>query len=202
MSFHIVFPAITIGLASYLAVLEALWLRTGRAVYPRPLPVLVEDLRRQLRHGRRLGARDGLPVRHQLERLLALRRQRHRAAARLRGADRVLPRGRLPRRDAVRLEPRRARAALLRDADGRGRHADLGDVDPRVEQLDAHAAGLRDRRRPRRADRLARGDLQSVVPVPAHAHGRRRRTSRPRWSSARPARGTCCAAATTRRSAR
>ncbi len=29
--------------------------------------------------------------------------------------------------------------ALPRDADGRGRHADLGDVDPRVEQLDADA---------------------------------------------------------------
>ena len=33
VSFHIVFPAITIGLASYLAVLEACWLRTGREVY-------------------------------------------------------------------------------------------------------------------------------------------------------------------------
>jgi cytochrome d ubiquinol oxidase subunit I len=33
VSFHIVFPAITIGLASYLAVLEALWLRTGNAVF-------------------------------------------------------------------------------------------------------------------------------------------------------------------------
>jgi cytochrome d ubiquinol oxidase subunit I len=31
--FHIVFPAFSIGLASYLAVLEALWLRTGRGVY-------------------------------------------------------------------------------------------------------------------------------------------------------------------------
>src|SRR5260370_4455787 len=30
MSFHIVFPAFSIGLASYLAVLEALWLATGR----------------------------------------------------------------------------------------------------------------------------------------------------------------------------
>jgi cytochrome d ubiquinol oxidase subunit I len=29
MSFHIVFPAFSIGLASYLAVLEALWLWTG-----------------------------------------------------------------------------------------------------------------------------------------------------------------------------
>jgi cytochrome d ubiquinol oxidase subunit I len=33
MAFHIVFPAISIGLASYLAVLEALWLATGREAY-------------------------------------------------------------------------------------------------------------------------------------------------------------------------
>src|SRR6516164_5897298 len=33
MTFHIVFPAFSIGLASYLAVLEALWLWTGRAVF-------------------------------------------------------------------------------------------------------------------------------------------------------------------------
>src|SRR5690348_8174823 len=33
MSFHIVFPAFSIGLASYLAVLEALWLKTGQERY-------------------------------------------------------------------------------------------------------------------------------------------------------------------------
>jgi cytochrome d ubiquinol oxidase subunit I len=33
ISFHIIFPAITIGLASYLAVLEALWLKTQRTVF-------------------------------------------------------------------------------------------------------------------------------------------------------------------------
>ena len=33
VSFHFIFPAFTIGLASYLAVLEALWLWTGRSVY-------------------------------------------------------------------------------------------------------------------------------------------------------------------------
>ena len=33
MSFHIVFPALSIGLASYLAVLEALWLWSGREVF-------------------------------------------------------------------------------------------------------------------------------------------------------------------------
>jgi len=33
IAFHIIFPAITIGLASYLAVLEACWLRTRQQVY-------------------------------------------------------------------------------------------------------------------------------------------------------------------------
>lgn len=33
ISFHFIFPAFSIGLASYLAVLEALWLKTGKAVY-------------------------------------------------------------------------------------------------------------------------------------------------------------------------
>lgn len=33
IGFHIVFPAFSIGLASYLMVLEGLWLRTGRQVY-------------------------------------------------------------------------------------------------------------------------------------------------------------------------
>jgi cytochrome d ubiquinol oxidase subunit I len=33
ISFHILFPAITIGLASYLAVLEGLWLKTHNDTY-------------------------------------------------------------------------------------------------------------------------------------------------------------------------
>ncbi|MDG1583374.1 cytochrome ubiquinol oxidase subunit I [Pseudomonas sp. GOM6] len=33
VSFHIIFPAISIGLASYLAVLEGLWLKTNKEVY-------------------------------------------------------------------------------------------------------------------------------------------------------------------------
>ncbi|MBB3104366.1 cytochrome ubiquinol oxidase subunit I [Azomonas macrocytogenes] len=33
VSFHIIFPAITIGLASFLAVLEGLWLKTGKELY-------------------------------------------------------------------------------------------------------------------------------------------------------------------------
>ena len=33
VGFHIIFPAFTIGLASYLAVLDGLWNFTGRSVY-------------------------------------------------------------------------------------------------------------------------------------------------------------------------
>ncbi|MDP8986128.1 MAG: cytochrome ubiquinol oxidase subunit I [Pseudomonadota bacterium] len=33
VSFHFIFPAFSIGLASYLTVLEALWLKTGKALY-------------------------------------------------------------------------------------------------------------------------------------------------------------------------
>jgi cytochrome d ubiquinol oxidase subunit I len=33
IAFHIIFPSFTIGLASYLAMIEALWLRTGKPVY-------------------------------------------------------------------------------------------------------------------------------------------------------------------------
>lgn len=33
IAFHIIFPSFTIGLASYLAVIEGLWLRTGQAIY-------------------------------------------------------------------------------------------------------------------------------------------------------------------------
>src|ERR1700733_13463591 len=33
VSFHFIFPSFSIGLASYLAVLEALWLRTGQQLY-------------------------------------------------------------------------------------------------------------------------------------------------------------------------
>ncbi|MCV5975385.1 cytochrome ubiquinol oxidase subunit I, partial [Escherichia coli] len=38
VSFHIIFPAITIGLATYLAVLEGLWLKTRNPDYQKLYP--------------------------------------------------------------------------------------------------------------------------------------------------------------------
>jgi cytochrome d ubiquinol oxidase subunit I len=33
ISFHIIFPSFTIGLASWLAVVEGLWIKTGNNIY-------------------------------------------------------------------------------------------------------------------------------------------------------------------------
>ncbi len=64
--------------------------------------VLAQDLRRRLRARRRLRHRDGVPVRHQLERALAHVGADPGAAALLRDLHRLLPRGELLRRPAVR----------------------------------------------------------------------------------------------------
>src|ERR1700681_4086892 len=42
ISFHFIFPAFSIGLASYLTVLEALWLKTGKQVYEQLYPYWVK----------------------------------------------------------------------------------------------------------------------------------------------------------------
>jgi len=47
----------TIGLASYLAVLEGLWLTTGRADYMDLFRYWIKNLRAGVRHGRGLGHR-------------------------------------------------------------------------------------------------------------------------------------------------
>ena len=76
VGFHIVLPAFTIGLASYLAVLEALWLWTGRQVYLDVFQYWLKAFAVVLRHGRRLRRGDGLRVRHQLGALLRQGRSR------------------------------------------------------------------------------------------------------------------------------
>ncbi len=142
MSFHIIFPAFTIGLASWLAFLAGMYLKTRRRL-ARAVFVLAEDLCRVVRAGRRVRHRHELSVRHELVRALDSRRQCARAPALLRSSDRVLPRSHFPRRHAVRLATRVAAAALLRHLHGGARHADLDVLDHLREQLDAHAGGLR-----------------------------------------------------------
>ena len=61
-----------------------------------PVVLLGQGLRPDLRARRRDGRRPGIRVRHELGRLLPVRRQRVRQPARRRGRLRVLPRGRVP----------------------------------------------------------------------------------------------------------
>jgi hypothetical protein len=68
ITFHTIFPSFTIGLAAWLTVLEAPRLRTGRPAYRVLLRILVEDLWCGIRDGCYIRDRDGIPIRHQLER--------------------------------------------------------------------------------------------------------------------------------------
>ena len=80
VSFHFIFPALSIGLASYLAVLEALWLRTGKPLFLDLFKYWLKIFAVDLRHGRRLRDRHVLPVRHQLVGLFGQGRRGDRAA--------------------------------------------------------------------------------------------------------------------------
>jgi len=74
ISFHIIFPAITIGLASYLAVLEGLWLKTQRPLYRDLYHFWMKIFAVNFGMGVVSGIVMALPVRHQLERLFGVRR--------------------------------------------------------------------------------------------------------------------------------
>ena len=66
IGWHILLPAFTVGLASYIAVLEGLFFFTGSEAWFRISRFWTRDLLRVVRHGRRVGHRHAVPVRHQL----------------------------------------------------------------------------------------------------------------------------------------
>ena len=108
MSFHIIFPAFSIGLASYLAVLEALHLWTGREVFINLFNYWLKIF--AIAFG--MGVVSGIVMSYQFGTNWAVFCRQDRAGARaadgLRGADRVFPRSRLSRRHAVWPEARRS----------------------------------------------------------------------------------------------
>ena len=70
VAFHILLPALTVGLASFIATLEGLHFVTGKDDLPPHLAILDQDILRLLRHGRGVRHRHAVPVRHELEPLL------------------------------------------------------------------------------------------------------------------------------------
>ena len=196
IAWHILLPAFTVGLASFIAVLEGLRLcdRT-RGLCPH-LDVLDQDLFDRIRHGRGHRHCHAVPDRNELEPLLGCDRECAVAAVRLRGPDRLLPRGGVSGRSAVRPQAGAALGLFRLCAHGRDGHFVLVLLDPGGQQLDADAGRLRDRQRPILFEGLARGDLQPVLPLPVGARRRRllryhrfRRARRRRLS--RSARADC-----------
>ena len=147
ISFHIIFPSFTIGLAAWLATIEGARLVTGKPALPARLRLLAQGVRGLVRHGRGDGCRDGVPVRHQLGRAGAEGRLDPGAAARLRSFHRLHAGGDVLRRDAARARPRVAALLFLRLLHGLARDDVLVVLDSRQQQLDAGAARPHDRRR-------------------------------------------------------
>jgi hypothetical protein len=160
ISFHIIFPAITIGLASYLVVLEGLWLWRKDGVY------------RDLYHfwcnifaaNFAMGVVSGLVMAYEFGTNWS---RFSSAAGSITGpllAYEVLT--------AFFLEAGFL-GVMLFGWNKVGPRL-LGHVDPGFEQLDADAARLRNRQRPLHTGRLAGGRLQPVVSVPPRPHDRGR----------------------------
>ncbi len=126
VSFHFIFPSFTIGLASYLAVLEGLWLKTGKAIYLDLYRYWLKIFAVVFAMGAWCRA-SSWPTSSAPTGRCSLDR-----AGPIIGPlmayevlTRVLSRSRVPRRDAVRHAEGRQATALLRDAHGRGRHRHL-----------------------------------------------------------------------------
>ena len=112
IAFHFLLPAFTIGLASYIAVLEGLYLKTRREAYLRISAFWIRIF--AVSFG--MGVVSGIVMPFQFgtnwSRYSRGDRGRHRAAHGLRSADRVLPRSGVPRRAALRAQARAAVGAL------------------------------------------------------------------------------------------
>ena len=88
--YHFLFVPLTLGLSLLLAIMESVYVMTGREIWRDMTQVLGQAVRHQFRHGRRHRHHHGIPVRHQLGLLLALCRRHFRRAAGDRRADGVL----------------------------------------------------------------------------------------------------------------
>ena len=83
ISFHIIFPSFTIGLAAWLATIEGVRLATGKPIYRRVFDFWLKVFTLSFGMGVVTGDRHGLSVRHQLERAGRAQRADPGPAARL-----------------------------------------------------------------------------------------------------------------------
>src|SRR6202171_5619775 len=140
MSFHIVFPAFSIGLASYLAVLEALWLWTGREVFINLFNYWLKIF--AVAFG--MGVVSGIVMSYQFGTNWAAYADKTGPVIGPLMAYEVLTALFL---EAGFLRAMRLQTAFHRPLDGRPRHADIRLLDPLRQFLDAAPERLRRQRR-------------------------------------------------------
>ena len=103
--YHFIFVPLTIGLAPLIAVMQTVWVATGNTAWYRLTKFFGKLFLINFAHRRGDRDRAGIPVRHELERVLAVRRRHLRCPAGHRGPGRVLLRVHVPRVVDLRLEP-------------------------------------------------------------------------------------------------
>ncbi len=188
VSFHIIFPAITIGLASYLVVLEGLWLKKRSAVYLD----LYHFWSKVFAVNFGMGVVSGLVMAYQFgtnwsgfsqfagsitgplltyEVLTAFFLEAGFLGVMLFGRDKVGPglhffaTSRFPGRYAVWSRQSRTRPAFLCYLHGGSRNININLLDPGFQQLDAHASGIQYREWCSRASGLDKNCFQPIIPM-------------------------------------
>ena len=147
ISFHIIFPAFTIGLAAWLATIEGARLVTGNPLYRRVFDFWLKVF--AVSFG--MGVVTGIVMAFQFGTNWGVLAQKTGSIQGpllgYEGVHRVHAGGDLLRRDAARARARVAALLLLRLLHGLARDDVLVVLDPRQQQLDAGAARPHDRRR-------------------------------------------------------
>ena len=155
ISFHIIFPSFTIGLAAWLTILEALYLATGRPAYR----MVFEFWLKIFGVAFGLGVVSGIVMAFQFgtnwEVLARDVGTNSRGAALLRNLHSLFPRGQFFWHSSLRTLSRSAVVLFVFDGDGGAGHHAFGVLDHGQQQLDAGARRLCDRERRIRPHRLA-----------------------------------------------
>ena len=115
ISFHFIFPPLSMGLGLMLVVIGVIYVRTKDPKWRRLSFFWVKVYGLIFALGVATGVVQEFEFGTNWARVLAVRRQRLRQPARGRRRLRVLPRGRVPRPDAVRRQPARAAAVAVLD---------------------------------------------------------------------------------------
>ena len=139
ISFHILFPAITIALGWVLLFFKLRYNATSDTAWMRAYFTWVKVFALSFAMGVVSGVTMSFQFGTNWPGYMENRRQHRRPAAGLRGAHRLLPRGRVPRHHAVRLPPGFQPHPHLGDLAGCLRHHAVGLLDSGAEFLDADA---------------------------------------------------------------